>query len=158
MGGERERSKRQTGGEGGERRAARPRLAPAGIVCAARAPSPAPHGPATHTLAGARPSARAFVHVHPPKKASSPPGCAPREEGGQLGAGRGRQPRGGARPADSFPTRAGPSGETGGGEEREEMGAPLGRTVRAGEDTRRGVGARWDRGCPQGRSGPPPRD
>lgn len=51
-----------------------------------------------------------------------------------------QQPRRGASPADSFPTRAGPSGETEAGRGEEEMGAPLRRTVRGGEGTKRGCG------------------
>lgn len=41
--------------------------APAGIVCAARAPSPAPHGPATHTLRRS-PAVRLRLCPQPPPK------------------------------------------------------------------------------------------
>lgn len=123
---------RQARARWGRVRSGPARLTPAGIVCAGRAPSPAPHGPTTHPIRSPR-SARAFVHIRPAKPASRPPPprmCARSRPGTAARAGGADthcRPRGGARPADSFPTRASPSGETGAGRGgREEMGAPLG--------------------------------
>lgn len=118
---ERKRSERQTGGDGvGGRRAARPRPA----LSVRPAPPPPPRtapplyprrSPAVRPRLCPRPP-----HPTPQNRRAAPLGCAPREEGGERSAGRGRlhppsRPRGGARPADSFRTRAGPSGETGAG-------------------------------------------
>ena len=128
--GERKTSERQTRGERRESAERGPAAvsAPAGIVCAARAPSPAPHGPATDTLRRS-PAVSPRLCPHSPPKTGEQPSrtCSPEEGRGIERAGGTRHPprgpRGGARPADSFPPRAGPSGETGGGEERGNMGA-----------------------------------
>lgn len=164
--GERKTSERQTRGERRESAERGPAAvsAPAGIVCAARAPSPAPHGPATDTLRQS-PAVSPCLCPHSPPKTGEQPSrtCSPEEGRGTERAGGTRHPprgpRGGARPADSFPPRAGPSGETGGGEGGEEMGAPLWRTIRDGEGTGRGAGARWAEGLPggEGRGRAPPR-
>lgn len=69
---ERGANDRQGEREEGERRA-RPgnRLAPAGIVCAARAPSPAPHCPATHPPPKpGRPPAPLSTSTPPKKRAA----------------------------------------------------------------------------------------
>lgn len=116
---ERGASDRQEERGGRTQSAARPPARPRPALSVRPAPPPPPRTAPPHTpSAGARPSARAFVHIQPP-----PPGRAPWEESrewSRVGGTRHppRQPRGGARPADSFPTRAGPSGETGGGEGR----------------------------------------
>lgn len=105
-------------------------------------PLPRPARP-RHTLsAGARPSARAFVHIHPSKKASSPPGRAPREEGGERNGSRApdTDPAAGRVLLIHFPLALARPGRQGAGRGGEEMGAPLGRTVRASEGTERGCG------------------
>lgn len=85
--GERKRSERQTRGEGRESAECGPAAdsAPAGIVCAARAPSPAPHGPATHTLRRSPAVRLRLCPQPPPEKGEQPSGtCSP-------GGGRGTE-------------------------------------------------------------------
>ena len=159
--GEEEEKERRASDRQGERggraqSAARPpfRPRPALSVRPALPPPPRTAPPQTPS-AGARPSARAFVHIHPPKQASSPPGRAPRKKGGES-SGPGAPDTHPADPAEGrvllihFPLALARPGRQGAGRGGEEKGAPLGRTIRDGEGTGRGAGARWAEGLPGG--------
>lgn len=156
----------------GERRgraqsAARPPARPRPALSVRPAPPPPPRtAPPQTPSAGARPAARAFVHILPPTRVSSSPGRAPREKGGER-SGPGAPDTHPADPAEGrvllihFPLALARPGRQGAGRGGEEMGASFRRTVPASEGIGRGAGARCAEGLPRGEGAgvpPPPRD
>lgn len=167
--GERKTSERQTRGERRESAERGPAAvsAPAGIVCAARAPSPAPHGPATDTLRRSPAVSPCLCPHSPPKQASSPPGRAPRKKGGEP-SGPGAPDTHPADPAEGrvllihFPLALARPGRQGAGRAGRKWAlrsGGLSGTVRAPGGVRARAGLR---GCREGRgeegAGAPPRD
>lgn len=162
---ERRTSDRQGERGGRAQSAARPPFRPRPALSVRPALPPPPRtAPPQTTSAGARPSARAFVHIHPPKQASSPPGRAPRKKGGEP-SGPGAPDTHPADPAEGrvllihFPLALARPGRQGAGRKWALRSGGLSGTVRAPGGVRARAGLR---GCREGRgeegAGAPPRD
>ena len=164
--GERPASDRQGERRGRAQNAARPPARPRPALSVRPAPPPPPRtAPPQTPSAGARPAARAFVHIHPPKRVCSSPGRTPREKGGEW-SGPGAPDTHPADPAEGrvllihFPLALARPGRQGAGRGGEEMSASLRTTVPASEGIGRGAGARCAEGLPRGEGAgsPHPRD
>lgn len=134
-------------------------------LCGPR-PLPRPARPRhTHPPAGAQPSACAFVHSHPSKRTSSPPGRAPQEEGG-VWSGPGasdnppRQPAAGRVLLIHFPLALARPGRRRQGGARRKWALRSGGRSRPVRAPGGGADLRPTEGLPggEGSGAPPPRD